>query len=77
MEEEEGGWAIGSLVAMLVVAAVLFLAPLGIGHLHPLPGFILLVFPVLLVAIFIFLSHASKQPFFLSFLGSNESPVLF
>ncbi|GLT80236.1 hypothetical protein SLA2020_516880 [Shorea laevis] len=57
---EEGGWGIGSVVAMLVVAAVLFFAPLGMGPVQPPSGLILLIFPVVLIAIFIFLSYASK-----------------
>ncbi|PKI71490.1 hypothetical protein CRG98_008163 [Punica granatum] len=56
---DEYGCGIGSVVMILVVAAVLFLLPLGMGPLQP-PGYSLLIFPVVLIVIFIFLSQASK-----------------
>ncbi|XP_050290381.1 uncharacterized protein LOC126728630 [Quercus robur] len=57
---EEFGWGIGSIVAMLVVAAVVFFFPLVMGPLHPPSASVLLIFPVVLVAVFIFLRQASK-----------------
>ncbi|XP_023873929.1 uncharacterized protein LOC111986520 [Quercus suber] len=57
---EEFGWGIGSIVAMLVVAAVIFFFPLVMGPLHPPSASVLLIIPVVLVAVFIFLRQASK-----------------
>ncbi|OMO64695.1 hypothetical protein COLO4_31939 [Corchorus olitorius] len=57
---DEYGCGIGSIAMMLFVVAVLFLGPLGMGPLEPPPGFIFLIMAFVLVAIFFYLSHASK-----------------
>ncbi|GMY30298.1 hypothetical protein FCV25MIE_25540 [Fagus crenata] len=56
----EYGWGAGSIVMFMVVAAVLLFLPLIMGPLQPPSPSVLLIFPVVLVAIFIFLHQASK-----------------
>ena len=57
---EEYGWGAGSIVMMMVVVAVLFFLPLVMGPLQPPSASVLLIFLLVLVAIFIFLHQASK-----------------
>ncbi|XP_030456930.2 uncharacterized protein LOC115677846 [Syzygium oleosum] len=57
--EEDYGWGSGSILMIVVVAAVLLLAPLVMGSVQP-PGLSLLFFPVVLVAVFLFLCLSSK-----------------
>lgn len=45
---------------MLIVAAVILFGPLIMGPLTPPPVFIFLIFPAVLVAIYLYLSYASK-----------------
>lgn len=61
-EEAEYGWGVGSVVALLLMVAVLVFVPLGMGPglLQPPSIPMLLVFPLFLAAVFIFLSQASK-----------------
>ncbi|KAJ8760191.1 hypothetical protein K2173_011047 [Erythroxylum novogranatense] len=58
--EGEYGWGSGSTLALLVVVAIIFLVPLGMGPLHPPSALLLLLFPVILVAVLYILHSASK-----------------
>lgn len=57
---EEYGCGFGSVMMMLIVAAVILFGPLIMGPLTPPPVFIFLIFPAVLVAIYLYLSYASK-----------------
>ncbi|XP_021902300.1 uncharacterized protein LOC110817891 [Carica papaya] len=57
---DEYGCGFGSIMLMLIVVVLVFFAPLGMGPLQPPSYSLLIVFPVILVAILIFLSYASK-----------------
>ncbi|KAI3680432.1 hypothetical protein L6452_35202 [Arctium lappa] len=59
-DEYEYGWGVGSVMAMLLVVGCLVFLPLGMGSVAPPSGLLLLALPVLLAAIVIFLSQASK-----------------
>ncbi|KAJ9180803.1 hypothetical protein P3X46_009010 [Hevea brasiliensis] len=59
MEEQHCGWGIGSTVVLLIIACILFLAPLETGPLQPPPTILLLFFPVILLGILYFLHQAS------------------
>nr|DAD23670.1 TPA_asm: hypothetical protein HUJ06_025133 [Nelumbo nucifera] len=55
-------WSVGSIVAMVIVAAFLLLLPLAMspGMPQPPPLTVFSVFPVLMAALLIYLSQASK-----------------
>ncbi|XP_047976623.1 uncharacterized protein LOC125218877 [Salvia hispanica] len=61
-EAEQGGWGAGSVVALLVVAMLLLLLPLGMapGPVQPPSFSLLFVFPLFLAAILFFLFLASQ-----------------
>jgi hypothetical protein len=59
MKMEKYGCRAGSLVMIILVAALLLSLPLLMGPLQPPPASILLIFAVLFVAILIFLHQAS------------------
>ncbi|AES64548.1 transmembrane protein, putative [Medicago truncatula] len=53
-------WGIGSLVAFLIIVAILVFGPFFMGPVSP-PGYLLLlVFPVVIAALIIFLIICSK-----------------
>ncbi|XP_011088082.1 uncharacterized protein LOC105169385 [Sesamum indicum] len=62
-EAEYGGWGVGSVVAMLCIVMLLIFLPLGMGPgpVQPPPLSLLFIFPVLMAAILIYLSYASKS----------------
>ncbi|KAL9361058.1 hypothetical protein Peur_043843 [Populus x canadensis] len=60
MMDGDYGWGGCSTVLLLVVAAILLIAPLGMGPLGPSFGLIILLLPVILVFILYFLHQASK-----------------
>ncbi|XP_043815306.1 uncharacterized protein LOC122724423 [Manihot esculenta] len=60
-DEEHSGWGIGSTVILLIIACVLFLAPLEMGPLQPPSTLSLLFFPVILLGILYFLHQASNE----------------
>ncbi|KAK8589742.1 hypothetical protein V6N13_088560 [Hibiscus sabdariffa] len=57
---EDFSFGIGSITMMLLVVALLFLGPLGMPPVQPPPAYIGLVFAFVLIAIYVYLSHASK-----------------
>ncbi|KAI3784285.1 hypothetical protein L1987_43382 [Smallanthus sonchifolius] len=60
MENIDYSWGVGSVLAMLLVVAFLMFLPLGMGAVAPPSLPLVVLVPVLLVAIIIFLSHASN-----------------
>ena len=56
-------WGVEAVAMILVVVMCLIFVPLGLGPglMGPPPLYVLFVFPVLLAAIFIYLSQASKR----------------
>lgn len=62
VEAEHGGWGLGPVVAMLCVVVLLLLLPLGMGPgpVQPPSFSVLWIFPVLMAAILVFLTQASK-----------------
>ncbi|PIN18655.1 hypothetical protein CDL12_08676 [Handroanthus impetiginosus] len=63
VEAEYDGWGAGSVVAMLCIFILLICLPLGMGPgpVQPPSFSMLLVVPVLMAAVLIFLSHASRS----------------
>ncbi|XP_022896215.1 uncharacterized protein LOC111410206 [Olea europaea var. sylvestris] len=63
MDAEYGGWGAGSVATMLCIILCLIFLPLamGPGSLQPPPSYAFLIFPVLMAAILIFLTQASKN----------------
>jgi hypothetical protein len=55
MMDEDYGWGSCSTAVLLVVAAILLIAPLGMGPLGPSFGLIILLLPVILVFVLYFL----------------------
>lgn len=60
MAEEYGYGGAFSMVMIMIVVAALFLTPFVMGPLGPPPFYLLVIFPIILVAIFVYLTHASK-----------------
>ncbi|PIN12706.1 hypothetical protein CDL12_14691 [Handroanthus impetiginosus] len=62
VEAEYDGWGEGSVVAFLCIAILLICLPLGMGPgpIEPPSFSMLLIVPVLMAAILIFLSYASR-----------------
>ncbi|GMN38000.1 hypothetical protein TIFTF001_042733 [Ficus carica] len=54
-------WGVLSMLMMLVVAAVVTFVPLGMGPVHPPSAFTLLLFPLVLVIVFMILSRATSK----------------
>ncbi|KAA0037855.1 stress response protein nst1 [Cucumis melo var. makuwa] len=59
--EETSVFGMGSVLIMLVVVGLVLFLPLLIGSLQPPSGFLLLLFPVTLAAVFFILSRASSH----------------
>ncbi|GMN36684.1 hypothetical protein TIFTF001_006224 [Ficus carica] len=54
-------WGVWSIVIMFVVTSVIMFVPHGMGPVHPPSAFTLLIFPLVLVAVFIILSRAASK----------------
>ncbi|KAM6585544.1 hypothetical protein CsatB_012546 [Cannabis sativa] len=50
-----------SVVMIMVVAALLLFLPLGMGAVQPPSVFTLLIFPIVLLVVFIFLSRSTSS----------------
>lgn len=63
MVGEYGGWGVRSVVAMLCMVICLIFLPLAmeLGPVQPPPLYVILIFPVLMAAILIYLSRATKS----------------
>ncbi|PON90303.1 hypothetical protein TorRG33x02_139530 [Trema orientale] len=59
-KKDNGVCGVVSVVMILVVAALLLFLPLGMGPVQPPSAFTLLIFPLVLLVVFILLSRASS-----------------